>query len=201
MPYPLIILLLGFLFTLLFGLLSWLRREPLSPRLAIESILITLIATAVVVLSGLEVNPVFFLVGLYLITMRVRLIADLGTILAAQRQFSPAGRCFDLALHLWPDQAGRQIVQLNRGVLELQTRNIDEAISTLTQVLDHKEALGMKNEAAAHYNLAMAYLKKSLDARAIAELRQAIDASPASEYGRRAEAYIKSRQKTASKEP
>ncbi len=196
MPYPLILLFLGFLFTLLFGALAWLRREPLSAQFAIESIALTLAATLLAALSGARLNPVFFLAGMYLITMRVRLLADLGTLLAAQRNFDPARRSFDLALHLWPDRAGRQVVQLNRGVLQLQTGNIDQAISTLVQVLEQKAALGMKNEAAAYYNLAMAYFKAGQDARAIAELRQAIDASPASEYGRRAEAILKKRQKT-----
>ncbi|MGE5222977.1 MAG: tetratricopeptide repeat protein [Omnitrophica WOR_2 bacterium] len=196
MPYPLILLLLGFLFTLLFGLLAWLRREPLSTRFALESIALTLAATLLSALTGARLNPVFFLAGIYLITMRVRLLADLGTLLAGQRKFEAARRSFDLASRLWPDQAGRQVVQLNSGVLQLQTGDTDQAISTLARVLEQKAALGMKNEAAAHYNLAMAYLKKGQDVPAISELREAIEASPASEYGRRAEAILKKRQKT-----
>jgi tetratricopeptide (TPR) repeat protein len=197
MPYPLLLLLLGLLYTFLFGLLAWLRREGLPARMAIEAILLTLLAAGLAAFSGAQINPVFFLIALYLITLRVRILADLGAMLAMRRQFDLAGRIFNLALRLGADSPGRQVIHLNQGVLLMQIGQIDASITTLTGVLVHKDVLSAKNEAAAHYDLAMAYLKKDRDrqalGQALVELQESIDASPSSEYGRRASAYLADR--------
>jgi len=47
--------------------------------------------------------------------------------------------------------------------------------------------LGLRHEAAAHYNLGAAYRRKGLEAQAIREFNAVIDTWPASPYARRAE--------------
>jgi hypothetical protein len=57
-----------------------------------------------------------FLLVVYLLTMRVRLIVDVGNLSAQRGSFSQADRLYALALRLWPDSAGRLVVQVNQGV-------------------------------------------------------------------------------------
>ncbi len=195
MPYPLLLLFIGFLYIILFGVLTWLRREALSPRSALEAIVFTLLVVGLVLLTRIEFNPAYFLVVLYFFTLRARLLADLATMFAMQRKFNTASNIFNAALHLWPDPVSRQIVRLNQGVMQMQTGALDEAIATFNDVLEHKEYLGSKHRAAANYNLGMAYLKKNQESRALAALAQAAEASPTSDYGRRADAYLSKRKK------
>jgi tetratricopeptide (TPR) repeat protein len=189
---PIILLLEGFSYIVLFGLISLLRREGLSLRFAIEAIILTIVTSGLCALTGYSVHPVLFLVVIYLITMRVRLLVDLGNIFARQGRFAQAEGLYRLALKLWPDPTGYLIVQVNRGTAQLQQKRPDEATSTLTNVLQQagQGSLGIKYEAAAHYNLGVAYLRQNMDARAIAEFNATIDTWPASEYARRAEVAL-----------
>jgi tetratricopeptide (TPR) repeat protein len=195
MPYPLLLLFIGFLYIILFGVLTWMRREALSPRSALEAIIFTLLVLGLVLLTGIEFNPAYFLVVLYFFTLRARLLADLATMFAMNRKFNTAASIFNLALRLWPDPVSRQIVRLNQGVMQMQSGAVDEAIAIFNDVLEHKEYLGSRHRGAACYNLGMAYLKKNQESRALTALAQAAEASPTSEYGRRAEAYLNKRKK------
>lgn len=192
MNLPVILLLEGFSYVVLFGLVSLLRREGLSIRFAIEAVVLTIVVSGFCALTGLSVHPVLFLVLLYLITMRVRILVDLGTIFARQARFPQAEGLYQLALRLWPDPTSRLIVQVNRGTTLVQQNKLDEATSTFTEVLQQagQGYLGIKYEAAAHYNLGVAYLRQNMDARAIAEFNAAIDTFPASEYARRSEVAL-----------
>lgn len=190
MSHPFVILLLGFLYTVLFGLVSLLRREALSVRFAVESTLITLIAAALSSGTGVEYNPVFFLAVLYLITMRVRLVVDIGIFLAGQGKFEQANRVFDFGLRIFPDQPGRMLIRLNKAILLLHRGHPDESVEALQELLTSGEHLSPKNESAAHYNLALAYLKKNQEAKAIGELQNVLDIHPGSVYARRAEARL-----------
>jgi len=86
---------------------------------------------------------------------------------------------------------------LSRGGVEfikyLQQNKLDEAVTGFTSVLHQAghDYLGVKYEAAAHYNLAIAYLRKNMEARAVIEFNAVMDTWPASQYARRAEAAIK----------
>jgi tetratricopeptide (TPR) repeat protein len=185
---PVLLLLVGFAYIILFGGLALLRREGLSLRFAIEALVITGLFSGLAALTGISVHPVFFLLFLYLVTMRVRLLVDIGTFLARRGRFSQAERVYQLAARLWPDQTGSLVIQVNRGTAFLQSGKLDEAIAVLNSVLEKSGQgyLGVKYEVAAHYNLAVAYLRKNKEAQAIIEFNAVLDTWPASEYARRA---------------
>ena len=187
MPFPYILLIVGFAYVILFGALALLRREGLSLHFALESIVITAIFAGLSLL-GINVHPVIFLFILYLVTMRVRLLVELGTLLARRGSFNASERVYRLALGLWPDSTSQLITETNRGTLLLQQGQLDEAMSMLKNVLAQKSSgfLGRKYEAAAYYNLGVAYLRKDMDAQATEAFNQAIDTLPASEYARSA---------------
>jgi tetratricopeptide (TPR) repeat protein len=183
------LLLLGFVYIVLFGALALLRREGLSLRFALESLVITLSLSAVPAFTGIELHPVLFLIILYLITMRSRLLVDLGNLFARRGQYSQATSIYNLALNLWPDASTRLIVQVNQGAALIQQNNLDEAIVLLSQVLQSVDQgrLGIKHEAACHYNLGVAYRAKKMTPQAMKEFRAVLDVWPVSEYGRRAQ--------------
>jgi len=188
MSLPMLLLLEGLLFIVCFGGLSLLRREGLSIQFAVEALVITAIATGLTALAWFAVTPVLLLVIIYLVTMRVRLLVDLGTLLAQRGQFAQADRLYALALRLWPDHSSRLIVQVNQGVARLQQNALDEAIAIFKDVLQKagQGYLGVKYESAAHYNLGVAYRRKKMEAQAIAEFNAVLDTWPASVYARRA---------------
>jgi len=186
---PVLLLLEGLLYVVFFGALSLFRREGLSVQFAVEATVITFIASGLTAFTPLAVSPILLLIVIYLVTMRVRLLVDLGTVLAQRGQFARADRVFALALRLWPDQASRLIVQVNQGASRLQRNALDEAIAIFQDVLQKagQGYLGVKYEAAAHYNLGVAYRRKKMEAQAIAEFNAVLDTWPTSVYARRAE--------------
>jgi tetratricopeptide (TPR) repeat protein len=189
MSLPIILLLEGFSFIVLFGAVSLLKREGLSRRFAIEGGIFTLLVSALTALTGIQAHPVIFLVLIYLLTMRVRILVDLGNILATRGQFGQADKLYQLAERLWPDDTNRLILQVNQGTSLLQQKKLDEAIAIFNEVLTQAEHgyLGVKYEAATHYNLGVAYLRKNMDAKASIAFNEVIDIWPASLYARRAE--------------
>ena len=188
MSLPLLLLLEGLLYVVFFGALSLFRREGLSVPFAIEATIITAAAAGLTAFTPLTVNPIVMLVIIYLVTMRVRLLVDVGTLLAQRGQFAQAERFFTFALRLWPDPSGRLIVQVNQGVARLQQNALDEAIAIFKAVLEQGRQgyLGVKYESAAHYNLGVAYRRKKMDAQATAEFNAVLDIWPTSVYARSA---------------
>ncbi len=202
-PY-LLVALIGLLFVLFFGGLSVLRREGISLRFTFEAIVLTAILTAIVAWTGTDLNPVFVVILLYLITMRVRLLIDLGNYLARRRNHAAAERVYALAHRLWPDESGRLLVQLNQGVLALHCDRLDEAVTTFRRVLESADSgyLGIKSQAAGHYNLGVAYQRQGLDAQAALEFNQVLDNWPMTEYARYARiALDRRKQKSGATEP
>lgn len=187
-----LILLIGLIYVVVFGGLSILRREGLSNRFAIEAVVVTLLFAGLAFLFPQSINPIVFLIVLYLVTMRVRLLVDLAIFFARRRRFSMADRLYTLAGNLWPDSTGKMIVAINKGVMEISRNNLDKAILIIRNVLAVKENghLGIKHEAAAHYNLGVAYLKKEMKNQADMEFRTVLEIWPASVYARRAEAAL-----------
>ena len=188
LPMPIFLLLEGLLFVVVFGVLSLFRREGLSVQFAVEAMVITLIASGLTAFTPVAVSPILLLIVIYLVTMRVRLLVDLGSSLAQRGRFAQADHVFMLAMRLWPDQAGRLIVQVNQGAACLQRNALDEAIAIFQDVLQKvgQGYLGVKYEAAAHYNLGVAYRRKKMEAQAIAEFNAVLDTWPTSVYARRA---------------
>ncbi len=201
MSAPVLILFVGVAYVVVFGGISLLRREGLSLRFAIEALLITGLVSGYCAMTGTSVHPVLFLLVLYLLTMRVRLLVDLGTWFARSGRFSTAESVFRLAARLWPDQASALIVLVNRGTALLQAGRLDEAVGMLKSVLEKSEQgyLGVKYEAAAHYNLGVAYLRGQQEANAIIEFNAVLDTWPGSKYANHAAAALEkhSRSKVA----
>jgi tetratricopeptide (TPR) repeat protein len=193
-PY-LLLLLVASLFVLVFGGLGWFRREGLSIQFALEAAGLTVLLVGGSWLLGTPLSPFLFLIILYLVTMRSRLIVDAANLLASRERYEPAFRLYNLGLAWWPDGASRLIVLVNQGAAQLRSGQVDAAIDTLQGVLDcaNRSQLGLKYEAACHYNLGYAYEKKGDAGRAVVEYNQAIDVMPGSVYGRAAEAALKRR--------
>lgn len=192
MSLPFQLLLIGFLYALLVGGLALLRREGISTRFLLESAAITLIAGGLAALR-IPVNLVLFLILLYLLTMRVRLLIDLANVFAKRGRYKQAELLYGLASRLWPDITGGLVLKINRATMLLQENKLDEAIALFKDVIKQtgQGYLGVKYEAAAHYNLGVAYRRKEMHGPAKVEFNLVLDTWPASEYGRHAEAALK----------
>lgn len=198
-PY-LLLLLVACLFVLAFGALGFMRREGLSVQFAVETAILTAVLVGGSWLIGLPLNPFLFLVILYLVTMRSRLVVDVANALMRRGRKQAAFRLYDLALSLRPDASSRLVVLTNRGAALLLGGQVDDAISALRGVLadSQKSRLGIKYEAAAHYNLGYAYEIKGEDAQSVTQYNQAIEALPGSLYARAAQSALKRRQQQGS---
>jgi tetratricopeptide (TPR) repeat protein len=193
-PY-LLLLLIACLFVLVFGALSVIRREGLSAQFALESAGLTALMVGVPWLTRTQISPYIFVIVLYLVTMRSRLLVDLANVFASRDRYDVAFRLYGLSLAWWPDAASRLIVLTNRGIAELRMGQTDRAIETLEGVLNPEERhrLGSRYEAACRYNLGLAYEQKDDWARAVAEYNRVIDLQPGSAYAQASKAGLKRR--------
>jgi len=196
----LLLLLVACLFVLAFGAMGFMRREGLSIQFALETAILTVVLVGGSWLTGLPLSPFLFVIILYLVTMRSRLVVDAANMLARRDRKEMAFRLYDLALGLRPDAASRLIVLSNRGAALLHGGQVDEAISTLKGVLADSQSshLGIKYEAADHYNLGYAYELKGEDALSVIHYNQAIEVLPHSLYARAAESALKRRKQQGS---
>ncbi len=189
----LLISLTSLLYLLGFGALSFLRRQGLSTRFAIEGLTITAVGAALT-LASVPVHPLLFLVVLYIVTMRVRLLVDLGNWFTSKGRYGQALDFYRLALRLGPDVVSRQIVLINRGVTELRMQQPEAACLTLGEALaDEKIRPGAKYLAAGYYNLGLACRRTGREAEAIRHFNRAIDALPNSIYAHAARQALKER--------
>jgi len=188
----LLMLLIGLLFTLAFGGLSLLRRQGLSMRFAVESLIITLAGSALAYVVPL--HPLLFVVVLYLVTVRVRLLTDLGNWFTARGRAARALDIYRFALRLWPDTISGQIVLVNRGVAQLKMGRPEDAYQTLRDALstEHTRS-GAKYLAAGHYNLGLACRRTNREAEAIRRFNEAIEILPYSIYARAAQLELEKR--------
>ncbi len=191
-PPSLLILLIGLLYILSFGALSLLRRQGLSFRFAIEGLTITGAGAVLAYLYPLP--PLLVLVVLYLVTMRVRLLVDLGNWFTSRRQYGQALAVYRVATRLWPDLAGRQIVLINHGVTELGMGEPERAYRTITEAVAGEEVrLGAKYLSAGYYNLGLACRRTGREQEAVRRFNEAIDALPHSLYAYAAQQALKER--------
>lgn len=189
----LLILLVGLIYILGFGALSYLRRQGLSTRFAIEGLIVTAIG-AMLPLASLPVHILLFLIAIYLVTMRVRLLVDLGNWLVSRRRYDGALGVYRLALRLGPDAVGRQIVLINRGAAQLRMQQPEAAYLTLEEAMSEEGIrLGARYLAAGYYNLGLACRRTGREAEAIRRFNQAIDTLPGSIYAHAARQALKER--------
>ena len=197
MHLALLLLLSGLIYILGFGALSYVRRQGPSLRFAIEGLAITAISVALVYLS-VPISPLLFLLLIYLITMRVRLLVDLGNWFSARKEYQRALGVFRLALRLGPDAVSRQIVLINRGVTELRTEAPEVAYRTLQEALAEEQArTGAKHLAGGYYNLGLACCRTGREAEAVRCFSQAIEALPTSIYAQAARRALQERSERA----
>jgi len=190
----LLILLIGLLYLLGFGALSFMRRQGLSARFAVEGLIITA-GGAALVFASVPIHPILFLVTLYLVTMRVRLLVDLGNWLTSRGRYDQALGLYQFALRLGPDGVSRQIALINRGVTQLRMQEPDAARLTLEEALaDGNVRPGARYLAAGYYNSGLACRRTGREAEAIRHFNQAIDALPNSIYAHAARKALKERQ-------
>jgi tetratricopeptide (TPR) repeat protein len=188
----LLILLVGLVYILGFGAISVLRRQGLSLRFAAEGLIVTAAGAALV--YAVPLHPLLFLIALYAITMRVRLLVDLGNWFAARKQVGRALGLYRFALRLRPDAVGRQLVLINRGVTELEIQDPEAAYRTLGEAMACENARpGAKVLAAGYYNLGLACRRTGREAEAIRRFNEAIDTYPHSIYGMAAQRALKER--------
>lgn len=183
-----LLLLLACLYVVVFGGLSFARREGLSGQFVVESALVTAVLVGGTWLAGIQLSPFLFLALLYLVTMRSRLIVDLANIFAQRHHFNLAFKLYQLGLSWWPDAASRLIVLANRGAAELLCGKVDTAVETLEHVLDahQRPHLGIKYEAACRYNLGVAYERIGNSAKAREQFNEVLELFPGSPYARAA---------------
>lgn len=189
MRHELMILLIGVAYTLTFRLLAWLRRDPFSLQFILEAMGLTALAVLLSFLS-VRLNPILFLVLLYLLTMRCPLLVDLANAAARSGRFALAEKLYGLAGRLWPDAPACLVIAMNHGTAFILEGRIPEAISLLEKVLQTPD-LSPKNSAATHYNLGVAYRNQGDTQKSNDHLHAAIEAFPGSVYARHAEAMLK----------
>jgi tetratricopeptide (TPR) repeat protein len=200
-PY-LLLLLIACLFTLVFGGLSYLRREGLSVQFAVEAAGLTVLLVGGSFLVRQPLSPFVFLIVLYIVTMRSRLLVDLGNLVAKRGNYDGAFGLYRLALAVKPDEASRLIALVNRGAAELHSGDLDSAIMTLEAALEGEKRprLGIKYEAACRYNLGYAFERKGEEARAVDQYNQVIELLPGSLYAQASQSALKRRQRRSSGE-
>ncbi len=188
-----LILLTGLIYIVGFGGLMVLRRQGLSARFALEGLALTALAT-VLTYAWPAISPLLFLAVLYLVTMRVRLLVDVGNLFGNRGDYSRALALLGLALRLGPDEAGRRIVLINRGVVELRMKTPEAARRTLEEALAGEQVrLGALYLAAGFYNLGLAYRRTGNNNEAVRYLRRAIEIFPGSPYARAAARALEER--------
>ena len=91
--------------------------------------------SGLVALTGYPTHPALFLFLIYVLTMRVCLLVDVGNSFAEHKHFDRADVVYHLAGRLWPDHSSKLIIQLNQTVMSMQRGATDDAIAALTGIL------------------------------------------------------------------
>jgi len=192
----LLIFAIGIFYTLIFGALSLLRREGLSTQFAIEGSVITVMVIGIALLTNTVVDPLPFLIFIYLITMRGRLLVDIANALSSRGRQRDAIKLLQLAMRLMPDRSTRMVIQVNMGIVQLLRKNPASAQGIFEEVLKEMDAsggLGIKYEAACRYNLGQAFMQQSKEVEAVRQFNETSIIYPTSIYARSAERILEQR--------
>lgn len=197
MNHILLIITIGLCYVVVWGGLTYVRREGLSSQTAFE--VLGLIALVVIgeLLTGTQINPVLFLVFIYLVSMRGRLLVDMANLLSARGRQRNAISLLQFALRLYPDHITRKVIVVNMGIVQLRRKSPESAQTLFQSVLEQTEegGLGIKYEAACRYNLGLALQKQGKEAQAVHQYNQAISIFPNSIYGKASQKALDQRRK------
>jgi hypothetical protein len=198
---PWLILLEGLLFIALFGGLQFLRREGFSLRFAAESLVFTLVVLAVYWLTGMLLNAFVFLVLLYVITMRARILVDLANSLARRERFGAAHSLYGWAERAGTDAPGKQAARINLGACLVKEKRTKEAIDVLRAVLNENGKLAPKLEVACRYNLGLAFIRDGRPGEGVPLLNDVLELMPTSVYAIGARSELKRYRNAMAPEP
>jgi len=189
------ILVVGLIYIVGFGALSLVRREGLSAQFALEVCAITALFELWLFLTGTYINPVIFLALIYVLSMRVRILVDIGSMLSNRGRQRDAIRVMQFALRLFPDKPSRLVAMVNMGIVQLRRKNPASAQELFEIVLKDAEGggLGIKYEAACRYNLGLALQRQGKDAEAVSQFSEVTIIYPTSIYGQAAEKALEKR--------
>ncbi len=185
---PFLLFFIGLWYIIVMGAIALMRRESLSIRFAVESLLLIALIGGLAFPTGFVLHPAIFLILLYLVTMRVRLMVSLGDAFASQGNFRAAERMYNLAQWLVPDAASRMSIDISRGIVRLQKGELNEATAIFQEALAArgKSNLGIMNEASCQYHLGVAYQRKGQEKEAAQAFNAVLHLWPLSEVARRA---------------
>ena len=192
----LLILIIGIFYILIFGALSLLRREGLSTQFAIESFVITILVIGIAVLTNTVVDPLPFLIFIYLVTMRGRLLVDISNFLSSRGRQRDAIKLLQWAMRLMPDRSTQMVIQVNMGIVQLRRKNPESARKIFESVLkemDEGGGLGVKYEAACRYNLGQALIQLENEAEAVRQFNETMIIYPNSIYSKAASRWLEKR--------
>jgi tetratricopeptide (TPR) repeat protein len=197
----LMIVFIGLSYIILFGGMSLLRREGLSNQFAFEVLGFTTLVVVIALLTVTTVHPILFLVAVYLISMRARLLVDVANLLSARGRQRDAITVLDWAMQLYPDRSARLIIKVNMGIVQLRRQNPESAQTLLESVLEEAEegGLGIKYEAACHYNLGLALQRQGKESAAVHQFNETIGTFPSSIYSKAAEQALEQRRQGKTK--
>jgi len=189
--------LVGALYTLVFYALALVRREGSSRQFVSEGLGVTAVIVGIAYVGGFTLHPIYFLILLYLITMRVRLMVELGNQLARLGRLGDALRVYHLALQLFPDRPSQHIVQINLGATYLVCQQPEQTIAILEPLKPQIEPrAASKYLASCCYNLGMAYRRTGRRDDALRQFREVEDLYPLSHYARLAQLAREAMQQT-----
>jgi len=205
MNLDLLILVLGFFYAIAFGLISILDREGISAQLMIEVFAISALTAGGGYLTGSRANSILFLIFLYLLTMRSRLLADIANLLSKRGRYWDALSLLQIALRLLPDKATRLIIYLQMGIAHLRHQDPESSQALFESIFEKAESggLGTRNRTACHYYLGLSLQQQSKTSLAKQHFQAAIESLPTSPYGKAAakalEGHRKENKKTTKK--
>jgi Tfp pilus assembly protein PilF len=129
---------------------------------------------------------------IYVLTMRARLLVDLGNTLSARRNYRGALSVLHLAQRLSTDPISQTLIHINTGVVLIRQKRFEEAVQLLSSTLQGipEGRGGPKYEAACRYNLGLAHLRTGQESEASEQFNAVIELLPNSLYARGAQAAL-----------
>ncbi|KPK88334.1 MAG: hypothetical protein AMJ88_19170 [Anaerolineae bacterium SM23_ 63] len=193
----LLVLIVGFSYTVVYGLMAILRREGVTTQFILETVILTVLVAGGGYFTNSPANPILFLVFLYILTSRSRLLVDLANLLSNRGRQRDAINTLQVALRLYPDKPTRLIVLVNMGIVQLRRENPESARMLLETVLEEAQdgGLGIRHKAACYYNLGLAFQRLGKENQSVRYFKEAKELFPGSPYGKAAAESLEERQR------